>query len=131
MVIGKNTTSKSSLVLLPDFVGQSSSYAQSWCSSHGIKVNVSGGSGSVVSQSAPAGSNVEDVKSITLTIGGNTSTDHTNKTEKTNSKEEKTSEPKEEEKDTGNNNNDNSSDPSEETGASGDAGEKTEEDSNS
>ena len=82
-VIGKKVTDKTSLVFVPNFVGQSSSYAQSWCSSHGIKVSISGGNGYVTSQSVPAGANVEDVKSITLTVGG------TKTEEKTNKKDEK------------------------------------------
>ena len=84
-VIGKNETSKSSLVLLPDFSGQSLSYVNSFCSSHGIKVDVSGnGSGSVISQSVPAGANVEDVKSITITLSGGVEN-----SKSTNKKEEK------------------------------------------
>ena len=82
-VIGKKVTDKTSLVFVPNFVGQSSSYAQSWCSSHGIKVSINGGNGYVTSQSVPAGANVEDVKSITLTVGG------TKTEEKTNKKDEK------------------------------------------
>ena len=91
-VIGQKATGKRSLVLLPNFVGQSLSYAQSWCSSNGIKVTVNGGNGYVVSQSVPAGANVEDVKSITLSAGGNTAT-NTEKTEKneTSKKEDKES----------------------------------------
>ena len=73
VVIGQKTTGKRSLVLIPNFVGQTLSYAQSWCSSNGIKVSVSGGNGYVTAQSVPAGANVEDVKSITLTAGGSTS----------------------------------------------------------
>ena len=69
-VIGKNLSGKKSLTLVPSFVGQTLSYAQSWCSSHGISVSVNGGNGYVLSQSVPAGANVEDVKSITLTAGG-------------------------------------------------------------
>ena len=61
--------------MLPSFVGQTLSYAQSWCSSHGIKVSVNGGNGYVLSQSVPAGANIEDVRSITLTAGGTSSTE--------------------------------------------------------
>lgn len=75
VVIGQKTTGKRSLVLIPNFVGQSLSSAQSWCSSHGIKASVSGGNGYVVSQSVPAGANVEDVKSITLSAGGSKTED--------------------------------------------------------
>ena len=69
-VIGKDKTSKSSLTLLPNFVGQSLSYVNSFCGSHGIKVNATGSSGTVISQSVPAGANVEDVHSITITLSG-------------------------------------------------------------
>lgn len=85
-IIGKDKTSKTSLTLLPSFIGQSLSYVNSFCGSHGIKVNVSGnGSGTVVNQSVPSGANVEDVKSITITLAGASSTT-TNKTEDTSTK---------------------------------------------
>ena len=74
-VIGQKATGKKNLTLLPSFVGQTLSYAQSWCSSHGIKVSVNGGNGYVLSQSVPAGANIEDVRSITLTAGGTSSND--------------------------------------------------------
>lgn len=88
-VIGKNETSNSSLVLLPSFVGNSLSYAQSFCSSHGIKVNVKyvssgGANGTVVSQSVKAKANVEDVSSITLNVVQASST--SNKTTNNSSK---------------------------------------------
>ncbi len=83
-VIGKKLTGKKSLTLVPSFVGQTLSYAQSWCSSHGIKVTVNGGNGYVISQNVPAGANVEDVKAITLTAGGNS----TSSTEKKETKKE-------------------------------------------
>lgn len=72
-VIGAKVTGKKSLVQLPSFVGETLSYAQSYCNSHGIKVTVKGGNGYVISQSVPSGANVEDVKSITITAGGSTS----------------------------------------------------------
>ena len=78
-VIGKKVTDKTSLVSVPNFVGQSSSYAQSWCSSHGIKVSINGGNGYVTNQSVPAGANVDDVKSITLTVGGSKTEEKTTK----------------------------------------------------
>lgn len=60
-----------SIVLLPSFVGKSLSYVNSFCGANGIKVNVKGsGNGSVISQSVSAGANVEDVKSITITLSG-------------------------------------------------------------
>ncbi len=92
-IIGKNTRGSSSLVQLPSFVGKTLSYANSFCSSHGIKVNAKGGNGYVISQSVAAGANVEDVKSITLTVGGETN--NTNKKTTTQTKE-----PDEKEKDT-------------------------------
>ena len=74
VVIGQKATGKRSLVLVPNFVGQTLSSAQSWCASHGIKVSANGGNGYVITQSVPAGANVDDVKSITLTAGGNSNT---------------------------------------------------------
>ena len=85
-VIGQKTTGKKNLTLLPSFVGQTLSYAQSWCSSHGIKVSVNGGNGYVLSQSVPAGANIEDVRSVNLTAGGNS----TSSAEKKETKIEKT-----------------------------------------
>jgi len=70
-VIGKDETKGDSLTLLPNFVGKSLSYVNSFCSANGIKVNVNGsGTGSIISQNVPAGANVEDVKSITVTLSG-------------------------------------------------------------
>lgn len=90
-IIGQKVTSKSSLVLLPSFVGQSLSYVNSFCGSHGIKVNVTGGSnGTVVSQSVPAGANVEDVSSITIGLSDSTKKETTTKEEKTETKKEET-----------------------------------------
>ena len=71
VVIGKDKTSKTSLVLVPSFVGKSLSYVNSFCGANGIKVNVKGnGTGTVISQSVPSGANVEDVSSITITLSG-------------------------------------------------------------
>lgn len=72
-IIGKKETSKSKLVLLPNFVGQDLASAQTFCSTNGIKVNVTyvttgGVNGSIVSQSVSAKANVEDVSSITLNV---------------------------------------------------------------
>lgn len=91
-IIGKDKTSKTSLTLLPNFIGQSLSYVNSFCMSHGIKVNASGSSGTVTAQSVPAGANVEDVNSITITLSGttqNTKTESTTKKEETTEKENK------------------------------------------
>ncbi len=76
IVIGKDETSKTSLVLVPSFVGKSLSYVNSFCGANGIKVNVNGsGTGTVIAQSVPSGANVEDVSSITITLsGGSTET---------------------------------------------------------
>lgn len=73
-VIGKDVTSKKSVILVPSFVGQSLSYVNSFCSANGIKVNATGGSGTVISQNVPEGSNVEDVSSITVRLSGGGST---------------------------------------------------------
>lgn len=106
VVIGKNETSEKTLVLLPSFVGSSLSYAQSFCSSNGIKVNVKyvnygGSNGTVVSQSVSANANVEDVSSITLTVAQNNSSNTTkkNNTNKSssNSKDNNKNEKKEDE----------------------------------
>ncbi|MBR3363111.1 MAG: LCP family protein [Bacilli bacterium] len=116
-IIGKDKTSKTSLTLLPSFVGQSLSYVNSFCGAHGIKVNASSSSGTVVSQSVPAGANVEDVHSISVTLSGSTQKKSVETTKKETTKEEKVledttgvpSKEKEESKpnDTNNNNNDN------------------------
>ncbi len=80
-IIGKDETKGDSITLLPSFVGQSLSYVNSFCGAHGIKVNVKGsGTGSVISQNVSAGANVEDVKSITITLSGGSSTTTTNNT---------------------------------------------------
>ena len=82
-VIGKDKTSKSSLTLLPSFIGQSLSYVNSYCGAHGIKVSVDGsGTGTVISQSVPAGANVEDVHSIKVTLAGATKKPETEGKEK-------------------------------------------------
>ncbi len=93
VVIGKDKTSKTSLVLVPSFVGKSLSYVNSFCGANGIKVNVKGnGTGTVISQSVPSGANVEDVSSITITLsGGNTGTSKNtnNQTNKNNTNTDK------------------------------------------
>lgn len=71
-VIGEKVTDNTSVTLVPNFVGGTLASAQSWCSSHGISVTTKGGNGYVTNQSVPAGANVEDVRSIELTAGGNT-----------------------------------------------------------
>ena len=72
-VIGADETGERSLVQLPNFVGQTVDYVRSYCSRNGISVTVKGGNGYVLSQSVPSGANIEDVNSITITAGGNTS----------------------------------------------------------
>lgn len=74
-VIGANTIGKQSLILVPNFVGQLVSNAQSWGFKNGVTITVNGGNGYVLSQNVPAGANVEDVKSITVTSGGNSTSD--------------------------------------------------------
>lgn len=72
-IIGKDETKGDGITLLPSFVGKSLSYVNSFCSANGIKVNVKGsGTGNIISQSVPAGANVEDVKTITITLSGGT-----------------------------------------------------------
>lgn len=95
-IIGKNETSKASLVLLPNFIGKSLSYVNSFCGANGIKVNVTGGSnGNVVSQSVPEGANVEDVNSITIGLSDSSAKTTTDDTAK---KKEETTEIKKEDK---------------------------------
>ena len=93
VVIGKDKTSKTSLVLVPSFVGKSLSYVNSFCGANGIKVNVKGnGTGTVISQSVPSGANVEDVSSITITLSGGstgTSKNTNNQTNKNNNNTDK------------------------------------------
>lgn len=93
VVIGKDKTSKTSLVLVPSFVGKSLSYVNSFCGANGIKANVKGnGTGTVISQSVPSGANVEDVSSITITLSGGstgTSKNTNNQTNKNNTNTDK------------------------------------------
>ena len=84
-VIGADITGTRSLVQLPSFVGETVSYVRSYCSQHGISVTVKGGNGYVLSQSVPSGANVEDVKSITITAGGNTSSSSSSSSSNNNS----------------------------------------------
>ncbi len=78
-IIGGEETKGDSVVLLPSFIGQSLSYVNSFCGANGIKVNVNGsGTGTVISQNVPSGANVEDVKSLTVTLSsGQVSTPQT------------------------------------------------------
>jgi len=69
-VIGAKITGNTKLVLVPDFTGKLVSEAQSWGSKNGITITVNGGNGYVLSQNVPAGSNIEDVRSIIVTSGG-------------------------------------------------------------
>lgn len=77
-VIGANITGNAKLVLVPDFTGKLVSEAQSWGSKNGVTITVNGGNGYILSQNVPAGSNIEDVKSITVTSGGSSETKKTN-----------------------------------------------------
>ena len=88
-IIGKDKTSKTSLTLLPSFIGQSLSYVNSFCGAHGIKVNATGSSGTVTAQSVPAGANVEDVNSITITLSGASQKKTVENNKKQTTKEEK------------------------------------------
>lgn len=99
-VIGKNETSNDNLTLLPSFVGRNLSYVQSFCGSHGIKVNVKyvssgGANGTVVSQSVKAKANVEDVNSITVNVVQNNGTVSNKNTNKNNSNSSNKKEDKE------------------------------------
>ncbi len=87
-VVGADETGSKSLVQLPSFVGKTVEYVRSYCSQHGISVNVKGGNGYVLSQSVPSGANVEDVKSITITAGGSTSSSSSSSSNSTTAKEE-------------------------------------------
>lgn len=79
VIIGKNEKTGDSLVLLPNFVGKTVSYVNSFCGQHGIKVNVKGGSnGTVTAQNVPAGANVEDVGTLTITASGGATTNTSN-----------------------------------------------------
>ncbi len=87
-VIGKDKTSETSLVLVPNFVGKSLSYVNSFCGANGIKVNVNGSAtGTVISQNVPAGANVEDVGSITVTLSSGNSSSSTSSSNTTDTKE--------------------------------------------
>lgn len=78
-IIGQMSSGTTSVVLLPNFVGQSVSYAQSYCSKYNIKVSVTG-TGTITKQSVQAGANVEDVSSITLTATGGISSSSSSNT---------------------------------------------------
>ena len=83
-VIGAKTTDNTTVVQVPNFVGQLVSYAQNWGSKNGVSIIVNGGNGYVLSQNVPAGANVEDVKSITVSSGGtNSETKKTDTTKET------------------------------------------------
>lgn len=96
-VIGAKTTDNTTIVQVPNFVGQLVSSAQSWGSKNGVSVVVNGGNGYVLTQNVPAGANVEDVKSITVTSGGTTDNKKTDTKEDndktTTKKSEKTEDP--------------------------------------
>ena len=76
------------LTLLPDFTGDSVSYVQSYGSSHGIKINVTGNGSRVVSQSVPYGADIEFVKTLTINTGSTTTKKETEDDEKTTTKPE-------------------------------------------
>jgi len=71
-IIGKMSSGSTNLTLLPDFTGSSVSYVQSYGSSHGIKINVTGNGSRVVSQSVPYGADLEFVKTLTINTGSTT-----------------------------------------------------------
>ena len=64
----------SGYALLPDFTGDSQSQAQSWASSHGIRVSFNGSSGYVIAQSYPANKRIDLINgAVTLTLSGGSS----------------------------------------------------------
>ncbi len=107
-VIGKNVTSKKSVTLVPNFIGQSLSYVNSFCSANGIKVNTTGGNGTVISQNVPEGSNVEDVSNITVRLSSSSSETTVSNNSSVLSKSEDEDEEEDEEKDVVDNPKDNS-----------------------
>ena len=73
-IIGKMSEGSTNLTLLPDFTGDSTSSVLSYGSAHGIKIIVKGSGTRVVSQSVPFGADVEFVKTLTVTLGGGSTT---------------------------------------------------------
>ena len=73
-IIGKMSEESTNLTLLPDFTGDSTSSVLSYGSAHGIKIIVKGSGTRVVSQSVPFGADVEFVKTLTVTLGGGSTT---------------------------------------------------------
>ena len=73
-IIGKMSEESTNLTLLPDFTGDSTSSVLSYGSAHGIKIIVKGSGTRVVSQSVPFGEDVEFVKTLTVTLGGGSTT---------------------------------------------------------
>lgn len=67
-------SSGSSYKLVPNFVGYSKDVASSMASKYGVRVTFSGNSGTVISQSVPAGKRVDKLSgTITLTLSGSSS----------------------------------------------------------
>ena len=73
-IIGKMSEGSTNLTLLPDFTGDSTFSVLSYGSAHGIKIIVKGSGTRVVSQSVPFGADVEFVKTLTVTLGGGSTT---------------------------------------------------------
>ena len=73
-IIGKMSEESTNLTLLPDFTGDSTFSVLSYGSAHGIKIIVKGSGTRVVSQSVPFGADVEFVKTLTVTLGGGSTT---------------------------------------------------------
>lgn len=73
-IIGKMSEGSTNLTLLPDFTGDSTSSVLSYGSAHGIKIIVKGSGTRVVSQSVLFGADVEFVKTLTVTLGGGSTT---------------------------------------------------------
>lgn len=73
VVIGKNVKASTSITQLPSFIGKTESQAKQLASSLGIKVSFQyvkseTGKGTVTKQSYPAGTDVDSISSIVLTI---------------------------------------------------------------
>lgn len=72
IVIGKGEYSGASVGILPDFTGESESYARAWASKHGINIIVKETTGSVigriVDQNLPSGMDIDYVRSLTIYV---------------------------------------------------------------
>ena len=86
-VIGKGQYNETPLAIVPNFVGYSKSYAQSWCSKHGVSLNVNtvssaSSSGLILSQSAHQGMDAKYLRGITITVASGISNTTSSSTKK-------------------------------------------------